>query len=310
MHVLRAVALMALVIALMPRSEAGATPAVVVSIKPVHALVAGVMAGVGEPVLLLRGATSPHAYALRPSDAAAIEGADVVLWIGPQIETFLSRPLAALSPGARLVTLIDEANLILYPARRGGVWDEHAHDADGGHHDGSAYDGHVWLDPENARRIVAAAVAALSAEDPAHAATYTSNGARLDAELAGLDAELLAQLAAARGVPYLVFHDAYQYFEQRYGLAPVGSVTVQPDRGPGGKRLAAIRERILNDRVSCVFREPQFEPDLVETLIRGTGARLGVLDPLGADIPAGRDAYVTLLRRLAGALKACLAPGA
>lgn len=300
-------------------------PNVVASIQPVHSLVAAVMAGVGEPTLLIGGGASPHTASLRPSQAAALQRADVVFWIGESLETFLARPLAALPGHARVVALADAPGVTLLPARRGGIWvaPDHAHAGDSddghGHADGgddagtrvdrSATDMHIWLDPINAKAMAEAIVAALAQADPDHAGRYRTNGAALREKIDDLDRALRAELSAAAGRPYIVFHDAYHYFEARYGLTPAGSMTVHPDRSPGAATLSAVRARIADAGAACVFREPQFEPALVRTVTQGTGARLAVLDPLGTDIAPGPEAYFTLMHRLAAALRDCLVAG-
>lgn len=284
-----------------------AAPQVVVSIRPVHSLVAAVMEGVGTPRALLPGGASPHTYALKPSDARALSRADVVFWIGPGLENFLARPLATLAGRARVVTLAEAPGLTLLPARQGGVW---AEDGDIEHdHDHAGTDPHLWLDPVNASAMVAAAVAALAEADPPHADAYRANGARAAARLAELDRELAARLAPLGDRPFVVFHDAYRYLEHRYGLRAVGAVAVSPERPPGARRLGELRRRIAELGGACVFREPQFPPRLAEVLAEGAPVRPGVLDPIGADLPEGPDLYPALMRRNAAALVACLAGG-
>lgn len=295
-----------------PLSGAAAdAPEVVVSIPPVHSLVAGVMAGVGEPELLVRGAASAHSYVLRPSDARRLARADIVFWIGPDLESFLRKPLATLGRGARIVTLAEEAGIDLLRNREAGVHGHAAEDReaahDAGDHPAGRYDMHLWLDPGNAGRIVQTAVAALGAQDPANAARYTANGQRVIRRLEALDADLRAMLAPVRDVPFVTFHDAYRYFEDRYGLNAVGSVTLSPERAPGARRLYEVRSRIRETGARCVFSEPQYDAGLVATAIEGTPARSAQLDPLGAGIEPGPDAYFILLRRLAAALAGCLA---
>lgn len=288
-------------------------PAVVASVKPVHALVAAVMAGIGEPTLLVRGAGSPHSHALRPSEARTLQDADLVFWVGGALETFLARPLATLARDARVVTLLDAPGVTLLESRRGGAWGEdheHEHDdpalaGDAGRAHGPI-DGHIWLDPANARAIVAAAVAALSERDPANARTYQANGRATLDRIDVLEAELRRTLAPIRDRPYLVFHDAYHYFEDRFGLAAAGAITVSPDLRPGARRLVEVR-RVIEDRgARCVFSEPQFEPRLVDIVTEGLPVGRGVLDPLGADLEPGPDLYPRLMRQLAAGLNACL----
>nr|WP_295837034.1 zinc ABC transporter substrate-binding protein ZnuA [uncultured Azospirillum sp.] len=294
-------------------------PKVVVTIKPIHSLVASVMHGVGEPTLLVRGGASPHSYTMKPSDAKALSAADLVVWVGPELEGFLEKPLQANAPKATRLTLMDLKNLTLLQAREGGAWEPHDHGhehhdhkdhAHKGHnhedHDHEELNSHIWLDPANARAIVTATADALAAKDPADAEAYRTNADRTLQALDALDAELKATLAPVKDKPFVVFHDAYQYFEARYDLSAVGSITVSPDRRPSAKRLSAIRAKIAGLNAACVFSEPQFEPTLVRTVVEGTKAKTGVLDPEGADLPEGETLYPTLMRNLAASLRGCL----
>lgn len=271
---------------------------VLATIKPVHSLVGAVMGR--SPELLIQGAQSEHAYALKPSDARRIEAAKLIFEIGPDLETYLERGLATLAPHATVVVLERAPGVRLLPARRGGLWE------DGGDGDGPI-DPHIWLDPENAVAMTRAIAAALSKTDPAKATLYAANARREIGMLAALERELEAGLAPLRGRPYLVFHDGYQYFERRFGLAALGAVTVAPDRPIGPRRVSLLRARIARGDIACVFREPQFPPALIDTLVDGSAARSGVLDPLGAALAPGADLYPKLLRGLNASLAACLA---
>ncbi len=281
-----------------------AAPGVVVSIKPVHALVAGVMKGAGAPRLLVRGAASPHTYSLRPSDARALRGARLVFWMGGGMEQFLEKPLKSLAHRARVIDVTEIKGLTLLPARRGGLWGPHVTDGDAT----GRMNPHVWLDPLNAGAIVRGASDALAEADPENARTYRANGAELVRRLAALDRALRAKLAPVARTPYVVLHDAYPYFEKRYGLSPAGSVTVSPDRPPGARRISRIRKKLRARGAVCVFAEPEFRPALIRTLVAGTNARTGVLDPLGAGLPPGPDMYFSLMRGLADSLVRCLVP--
>lgn len=306
-----------------------AEPRIVISLPPIHALVAGVMDGVAMPELLVKGGASPHTFTLRPSDARALDQADAVFWVGPGLETFLVRSLETLSADARTVRLAEAEGMILLPLREGGPWDAHDHDNGHGHdgdhahddhdhddhdhhghghaHEGG-YDGHIWLDPRNARTIVRVAVATLSDLDPGNAGTYAANGEALQADLAALDAELAETLAPVAGVPFIAFHDAYQYLEARYGLNAVGSITVSPEQPPGARRMSELRGRVSEGGARCVFAEPQFPPALAATVLEGTEAQLGTLDPEGTSFEPGIDLYSTMMRALAANLVDCLAP--
>jgi zinc transport system substrate-binding protein len=289
-----------------PTGTALAAPQVVVTIKPIHALVAGVMAGVGEPALLIGGSASPHSYTLRPSEARLLTQAQLIVRVGAGFETFLQRPLAGLAPTTRILTLDTLPGMRLLPTRSGGVWEAHEHDEDAAAH--GERDLHLWLDPRNAQVIVAATAAALAELDPPQAALYRANAATLQQRLLALDADLQQRLAPLQRLPYAVFHDAFAYFEGRYGLTPLGAISVSSERPPGARRLAAIRARLLESGARCVFVQPQFEPKLAAQLISGTSARIAVLDDLGADLPAGPEAYFLLMERLGSALQNGLAP--
>jgi len=290
-------------------AAAGEGPRVVVSIPPLHSLVAGVMAGVGAPDLLIDGASSPHAYSLRPAAARALAAADAIFWIGPDLETFLPKPIATLAGRARVVTVMEDPEIKLFPVREGGAWEEDA-DAEGAADSGTARQGrvdpHVWLDPRNAQRIVARAAEVLTEVDPGHAAAYQTNAQRLIADLATLEQEVAAKLAPVRTVPFIVFHDAYHYFEARFGLNAVGAFALSPGTAPGARRVAELHARIGEAGAACVFVEPQFEPAIVKAAVASTGARVAVLDPLGAGLSPGPGQYAQLLLALADNLAACL----
>ena len=281
-----------------------AGPVVLATIKPVHALVAAVMQGAGTPELLIQGTQSEHSYALKPSDAEKLRRARIVFEVGPDLEAYLVRPLATLAPKARAVALERAPGVHLLAARRGGLWE------DGSEPDDGPTDPHIWLDPVNAVAMIGTIASTLARADPAHASLYAANRDREAGALTTLEKDLHAGLAGVRGRPYLVFHDGYHYFERRFGLTPLGAITVAPDRPIGPRRLAALRGAVLRNHITCVFREPQFSPRLIDTLVEGTAARVGVLDPLGAELAPGPDLYGKLLRGLAASLNACLAPPA
>ena len=289
-------ALIATVAAMGPLTAAAA-PRVLATILPVHSLAAMVMRGAGAPELLLKGGAEPHGYALRPSDARLIRRAEVIFWIGPELEIFLTGALASLGRKAHVVSL-SAAKGVVRLQRRGNRAGRRGRSL--------RVDPHIWLDPTNAAAMIGAMARTLSAFDPANAPIYAANRKRARMHLAALDRELRSSLAPVRGVPYVVFHDAYGYFERRYGLQHIAAITTGPDRSPGARRLRAIRRAMIAGRARCIFSEPRYRPDLAEAIRRGTGARHGVLDPLGAGIEPGPNAYATLLRNLARALTGCL----
>ncbi|MFM9851048.1 MAG: zinc ABC transporter substrate-binding protein [Hyphomicrobiaceae bacterium] len=301
-----------------------AEPKVVATIKPIHALVAGVMAGVGEPKLLIDGAGSPHTFTLKPSDARALNQSDMVFRVSDILEPFMIKVLTALPKSVRVITLEDAPGLTLHKMRSGATFEQHTHDhgpkgrhvkkADAhDHHDhgkpgksAQSNDGHIWLDPANAKVITQYIASVLATEAPEHAARFKENADAVSRSLDQLDVELRQTLKPIAGRPYIVFHDAYHYLEGRYGLTAAGAVTVSPEIAPSAKRLSELRKKISTLKAVCVFAEPQFEPKLVRTITEGTSARTGTLDYLGASLKPGPDLYFNVLRSLAADLKACL----
>jgi zinc transport system substrate-binding protein len=301
-----------------------ATPDVVVSIKPIHSLVASVMKGVAEPKLIVEGAASPHTYNMRPSNAAALQNADLIFWVGHGMEAFLEKPLEALGSKASVVTLEDAPGLTKLKFREGGVFEpeaeeeghdhghshgaaqEHADGEDDGDHDHEGNDVHLWLDPMNAKAMAAEIEKQLVQADAEHAATYQKNAAELMGKLDTLDAELKAELSPIKDKPFIVFHDAYQYFEHRYGVKVSGSITVSPETMPGAERVKEIHQKVEDLGATCVFAEPQFEPKLVKVVTEGSKAKSGVLDPEAGALKEGPELYFDMMRGLATSLKTCL----
>ena len=302
---LPAIAIAAVIVGVIVADGHARAPRVAASIKPIHAIVAAVMEGVASPDLIVKSAGSPHAYAMRPSEAKSLNRARLVVWVGEALETFLSRPLAAIAGKARVVTLMDIDGLVRLRAREGGDWDAPDHDAREG---GGApqFDAHVWLDPTNAKMIAATVAAALAGVDPANGAVYAANARRFADRIDALDAEMRALLAPVEDVPYMTFHDAFQYLEQHFGLGAIGAITSGPARKPGAKRLRESRVRIRDARATCVFGGPRSQPALLRAIVEGTGAKIGILDPLGAALEPGPGAYFALMRGLGHALRDCL----
>jgi zinc transport system substrate-binding protein len=280
---------------------------VVVSIKPVHSLVAGVMAGIGAPHLIVEGSASPHAYAMKPSDARALQEADVVFWVGPLLETFLAKALVQLPETTRVVELMSREGVVRHAVRTGTDW-SNGHNGDHEHRH-EAVDPHIWLDVENAKAIIAMAASELAEADPANTARYRANAVAVRERLAVLEDEIAAQLRPVQDRPFLVFHDAFQYFEKRFGLNAVGAVSLGGGRAPGARHVRALRQRIEKQGIVCLFTEPQFEPRIARVIAEGTGVRTAVLDPVGAGLETGMALYFKLMRRNATALAECLGGG-
>jgi len=320
-----------------------AGPNVVVSIKPIHSLVASIMQGVGEPSLIVEGAASPHIYNMKPSNASALQAAKVVFWVGPGLEAFLDKPLDALSGSAKVVELSEAPGLEKLKFREGGAFEAHDHGDEGhgdeghgeeGHkhaegeaeHDDAAApeaaaghdhghdhehghgdtDMHMWLDPVNAKAMAAEIEKTLAEADPDNAGAYKANLEALNKRLDDLDAKLAETVAPVKDKPFVVFHDAYQYFEHRYKVRVAGSITVSPEVLPGAERLSQIHAKIKELGATCVFAEPQFEPKLINVVIEGTPAKSGTLDPEAGTLDAGPDLYFQLMENIGTSLKTCL----
>jgi zinc transport system substrate-binding protein len=301
-------------------------PVVVTSVKPIHSLVSAIMQGVGTPELIVDGAASPHTYSMKPSNARSLQNAKVVFWVGPGLEAFLEKPLEALGSDAAVAELDRAPGLTRLKFREGGAFETHddgdstgdeepegseghdGHDhADADHdHGNGAFDTHIWLDPMNAKAMAAEITTTLVAADPANALSYQANAKALDDRLDVLDTQIAGILSPVKDKPFVVFHDAYQYFEHRYKVRVAGSITVSPETIPGAERIAEIRGKVAELGATCVFAEPQFQPRLVDVVIEGTKAKPGVLDPEAATLEAGPDLYFDLMRGIAKSLKECL----
>lgn len=295
--------------------DAGAAPDalnVVVTIKPIHSLVTRLIEGIGTPTLLVEGAASPHAFALKPSGVRAINAADVFIRVGESVEPFTRRIVEALPADVEVVTLVEAPGVRLLPRRASGAFeaDRHEHGAEhakaSANANANAQDGHIWLDPKNAKAVVDHLAEVLSRRAPQHAARLKANAAQLDAELDQLAATIAAETGPLEHKPFVVFHDAYQYFENRFGLAAVGAITVSPEVQPSAKRLTELRRKIRDSGAVCVFAEPLFQPDLVAAVTEGSDVRSATLDPEGRTLAPGGELYFELMRNLAAGLKSCL----
>ena len=316
-------------------SYANAETKVIASIKPLHSLVSYVMDGVGTPDILVDGSSSPHTFQLKPSHATMLQEADIVFWIGEDLESFLETPLESIAANSRHITLMesDEIELLKFREKHifgghddhddhgdehdehdehGDEHDEHDEHADehgdehDDHHDGHAHgehDIHFWLDPEIAKTIVKIVTRELSELDPTNASTYKSNSAKALNEINQLISDAKSKIN--KDAKYVVFHDAYQYFEKRFGVEVIGALTVNPEVLPGAKQLAEIREVIEHENVNCLFSEPQFNPSIAETIAKDTGVKAAVLDPLGAELEPGKDLYFDLIGDIASSFESC-----
>lgn len=301
-------------------SPALSAPRLVVTIKPIHALATQVMAGVGTPVLLLKSAASPHAFTLKPSQATALNRADLIIMVDPNLERFLLKTIASLSAGTRVLTLSEIEGITRIRTRTHAQWhkqtdDDHEENhgkhnkeatSPGDTHNHGTFDPHLWLDPDNAKKIVTALADVLSVIDPKHATQYAANARTTRLGLIRLEHRLRKQLNPVKSAPYFVFHDAYHYFEHHFGLNAKGALTLSPDIKPGARRIYDIRKKIKRDHIKCVFAEPQFSKGAISAVLENTPARLGVLDPIGVSIQQGAQAYNDMMIGLARAITDCL----
>ncbi|TMV09740.1 zinc ABC transporter substrate-binding protein [Ruegeria sediminis] len=287
-------------------------PKVATDIAPVHSLVSQVMEGVGSPDLIIRPGVSPHGYSMRPSEAQALQSADLVVWVGEELAPWMVKPLASLAQGARQLELMDVEGTVHHDFRdlaghseeRDGHDDaHHGHDED--EHDHEGVDPHAWLDPRNAQVWLTRIAEELSDIDPQNAAIYRDNATVAHTRLEALEGELSASLVAMQDVRYISFHDAYQYFEKRFGLEPVGTISLSDASSPGPARLAALRERIAKKGASCAFSEPQFDTRLFNAALGQEAVQIHELDPLGARLEPGPNLYPALLQSMADSFAAC-----
>ncbi|MFK3723713.1 zinc ABC transporter substrate-binding protein ZnuA [Pseudomonas monteilii] len=288
---------------------------VLTSIKPLQQIAAAVQDGVGTPDVLLPPGASPHHYALRPSDVRRVGEADLLYWIGPDMENFLPRVLGSRSKTTVAVQSLPGLTLRHFGQdshSHEGDHDGHDHDAAHGHdehdhdHRPGSLDAHLWLSSANARVIAAKMAADLAQVDPAHAARYQANLTAFTERLNGLDQRIQARVAEVAGKPYFVFHEAFDYFEAAYGLNHTGVFSVASEVQPGAQHVAAMRARLQDVGKTCVFSEPPMRPRLAETLTAGLPVRLAELDALGGTDPVDAHGYERLLENLGNGLAGCL----
>ena len=314
---------------------------VVTTIKPLHSLISSVMEGVGKPSLIIEGTNNPHTFVFKPSHAEMIENADIVFWIGEDLEAFMEKPLESLAKNAKTISFMDLASIEKLKFREQNIFDDHDdhghddhddhghkdddhddhddhdghddehdghddHDDHAGHHDGhnhGEFDAHIWLDPANAKEMVLEISHELSELDPSNKSKYEDNASKTIAALDTLIEEVDNSLS--KDISYIVFHNAYQYFETRFGVKSAGALTLNPDVLPGAKQIADIQDLINDKGIKCIFSEPQYNPKIIETLGNDMNISTGVMDPLGAYIEAGPLMYSELINEIANSIKNC-----
>jgi zinc transport system substrate-binding protein len=309
---------------------------VVTTIKPLHSLISKVMDGVGEPSLIIEGTNNPHTFVFKPSHAQMLEEADIVFWVGEDLEAFLEKPLNSLAKNATKVSFMELTSIEKLKFREENIFDDHDghedkheghddHDDHDGHkdddhddhedHDGhedkheghehlhGEFDAHIWLDPANAKAMVLEVSHELSELDPDNKNQYEKNAAKVINSLDDLINEVDSSIS--KDVSYVVFHDAYQYFENRFGVSSAGALTLNPDVLPGAKQIVDIQDIIQDKKIKCIFSEPQYNPKIIETLANDMNISTGVIDPLGAYLEKGSEMYNELILNIANSLKKC-----
>ena len=309
---------------------------VVTSIKPIHSLASYVMDGISKPDVIVDSYNSPHGFNLKPSHAKMIEKADLIIWVGEDLEAFLEKPLDSIAKNAVSIEIMDLNGIKKLKFREKNIFeghDDHGHGHkekkhndhghghkgkkhdDHGHkkakhddhgHEGHAHgehDPHVWLDPMNAKVIIKEIEKQLVKLDPDNSSKYKANSKKAQSELDNLTKNIKRDLKG--NLRFVVFHDAYQYFENRFGIKVLGALTVNPDVLPGAEQLSEIREVIEHEKVNCLFSEPQFNPAIIKSIAKDTKIKTGVLDPLGATLDKGKDMYSELLQSMYASFKGC-----
>ena len=300
---------------------------VVTTIKPLHSLISRIMETRGEPQLIIEGTNNPHTFVFKPSHAKMIEEADIVFWIGEDLEAFMEKPLNSLAKDTKKIGFMDSESIEKIEFREKNIFDDHdghedeheghEDDDDHGHKDDDhdddhkdahahahgEFDPHIWLDPENAKEMVKIIRDELIKIDPEGQRQYSVNTAGATLELDNLINSVEKELS--KDISYIVFHDAYQYFENRFGVIPAGALTLNPDVLPGAKQIADIQDVINDKGIKCIFSEPQYNPKIIETLGNDMNVSTGVIDPLGAFIDAGPTMYVELINGIANSIKEC-----
>ena len=301
---------------------------VVTSIKPIHSLASYIMDGVGSPDVIVDGYSSPHSFQLKPSHAKMLENADIIFWIGEGLENFLEKPLDTISKKAKKIEFLDVKGIKKLKFREKNIFDEHDHDEhkheedehkheedehkheeeghdEHGHEDHAhgEYDPHIWLDPINAKIILNEMVEHLIENDEKNSSTYKNNLAKALKDIDKLIKDVKSELN--KDISFIVFHDAYQYFENRFNVSVLGAFTVNTDVMPGAEQLSEIREIIEHDKVSCIFSEPQFNPDIINAVAKDMDIKTGVLDPLGATLDPGKRLYFKLIKNISSSFKGC-----
>ena len=296
---------------------ASETKGVITTIKPIESLVNAVIGDTGKTVSLIPPEISPHEFRLKPSDVRILQNSNIVFYISSHLETGIVKMFKNLPKNIKTINLMEETGIDHLSIRDNEAWELHDHDdhdkhdaKDEKHDDHDKHDTnddiHIWLDPDNAIKIVRKINKELSLFFPKNAMIYNDNSSKLINEIESLKIELKKELLPIKDKPYIVFHDAYQYFERAFELNAIGSIALENDVASSPKQISFIKDKILKSQATCVFQEPQFDSKLVNTVVEGTKARIGILDPIGVNILEKENFYLQLLRNMSKSLKKCL----
>ena len=281
---------------------------VVTTIKPLHSLISNVMKGVGEPSLIIEGTSNPHNFVLKPSHAKLLQDADIIFWVGEDLEAFIEKPLKSLAKDTKKISFMELGSISKLTFREENIFDHDDHEEHDDHddhdeHNHGEFDAHLWLDPVNAKKMVIEISHELSELDPTNKNRYKANADKTIEDLDGLIEEVNQLLS--KDISYVVFHDAYQYFEKRFEVTSAGALTLNPDVLPGAKQIVDIQNLIKQKNIKCIFSEPQYNPKIIETLANDTNILTGTMDPLGANLDKGSAMYSKLIMNIANSIKNC-----
>ncbi|MDC1134294.1 zinc ABC transporter substrate-binding protein [Alphaproteobacteria bacterium] len=294
---------------------ASETKGVITTIQPINALVNAVIGNTGGSTSLIPSEVSPHEFKLKPSDVKSLQNGNIIFYISSHLESSITKVFKNLPKNIKIVNLMEETGVNHLAIRDNEEWERHDHHDDhdkhakkDDHHDDhdKEDDVHIWLDPDNAIKIIQKVNKELSLLFPENSQIYNKNATDIINKITELKREIKEELLSIKDKPYIVFHDAYQYFEKVFGLNAVGSIALEDDVATSPKQISYIRNKIIKSNVSCVFQEPQFDSKLVKTVVEGTDAKIGTLDPLGVDIANKKDFYLQLIRNMSKSLKECL----
>ena len=312
---------------------ASETKGVVTTIQPINSLVSAVIGNTGKTISLIPAEISPHEYKLKPSDTKKLQNANIIFFVSDHLESSVTKVFENLPKNIKIINLMEDAGIKHLAIRDNEAWERHDHHHGHGDHDDhdkhakkhddhdhdkhakkhddhddheKEDDVHIWLSPDNAVKIIKKINKELSLYFPENAETYDKNANQMIKEINQLKVELIKELSGIKYKPYIVFHDAYQYFETSFGLNAAGSVALEGDIASSPKQISIIKDKIVKLKASCVFQEPQFDSKLVKIVVEGTNAQIGTLDPLGVNIKSGENFYLQLLKNMAKSLKDCL----